>query len=295
MDLSEIILQKRPNLSDGSLRTYKSILTNIYKKCHPDDKAIDLKKFDDVEHIMEHLKDVPFSKRKTTLAALVVITGNKDYNKQMMHDIGQYNDEQLLQKKDGKFAENMIPTEEVDAILKKLDLEAKLIYKKQKLEMADLQKIQNFVLLALTGGIYQPPRRSLDFLMKHKGWDAEKDNFVDIKKKVFVFNNFKTKKYKGQQILEIPKPLLTILKKWISVIPQNVDYLLFDNKENPLTPSQITHRLNLIFDKKISTSMLRHIYLSSKFANVNLKDLTDTANAMGQTDISTALKYVKRE
>jgi integrase len=244
---------------------------------------------------MYHLKDIPFSKRKTTLAALVVITGNKDYNKQMMADIKDYSDEQLLQKKDGKFAENMIPTSDVEAILKTLEKEAKQLYKKEKLDMNDYQKIQNYILLALTGGIYQPPRRSLDWKMRIKGYDAEKDNYLDLKKKQFVFNNFKTAKHMGQQVTEIPKLLLVILKKWIGILPENMEYLLFDNKANPLTPSQITHRLNTIFGKPISTSLLRHIYLTSKFANVNLKELTDTAAAMGQSNIATTLGYVKNE
>ena len=126
MDLVEVIKEKRPKLSEGSLRTYKSILTNIYKKCYPNDNEIVLSKFDDVKCIMDHLKDIPFSKRKTTLAALVVITGNKDYTKQMMSDITEYNDEQLLQKKDGKFIDGMIPITEVEGILKKLENEESL-------------------------------------------------------------------------------------------------------------------------------------------------------------------------
>lgn len=294
MDLTEVIKQKRPKLSDGSLRTYKSILTNIYKKCWPKDDEIELNKFDDVDSIMNHLKEIPFSKRKTTLAALVVITENKEYNKQMMSDIKEYSDEQLLQKKDGKFVEGMIPTSDVEAILKTLEKDAKQLYKKDKLDMADYQKIQNYVLLALTGGIYQPPRRSLDWKMKVKNYDAEKDNYIDLKKKQFVFNEFKTKKQKGQQVTEIPKPLLVILKKWISILPIDMEFLLFDNKTNQLTPSQITHRLNTIFGKPISTSMLRHIYLTSKFSNVNLKELTDTASAMGNSPMQ-ALQYVKHE
>lgn len=291
MDLSEILKKKRPNLSDGSLKTYKSILTNIYRKCYPEDNEIDLAKFDNVETMMGHLKDVPFSKRKTTLAALVVITGNKDYNKQMMSDIGEYNDEQLLQKKDGKF-EEMIPISDVEGILKKLEGEAKLLYKKAKLEMGDFQKIQNYILLCLTGGIFQPPRRSLDWKMRIKNYDVEKDNYIDLKKKVFVFNNYKTAKFHGAQTEPIAKALVPILKKWVGILPDDMEYLLFDNKGGALTPSQITHRLNIIFDKKISTSMLRHIFLTSKFANVNLKDLTDTAEAMGNTPLQ-ALKYVK--
>ena len=70
-------------------------------------------------------------------------------------------------------------------------------------------------------------------------------------------------------------------------------YLLFDGKGNHITPSQITHRLNNIFGKPISTSLLRHIYLTSKFSNVNLKDLKDTANAMGNSPM-VALEYVKK-
>lgn len=292
MDISEAIKDKRPNLSDNSIKTYKSILSNLYKKCYPMDKEIDVKRFDNSECILFHLKDIPFSKRKTTLAALVVITGNKEFSKLMTEDIKMYNDNQLLQKKEGKF-ENMIPIDEVEGILKKLEAEAKLLYKKSALDMSDLQKIQNYILLALTGGIYQAPRRSLDFLIKYKDYDSNTDNYVDMKKKVFFFNNYKTVKSNGPQTIEIVKPLLAILKKWISVLPETQDYLLFDVKGGALQPSQITHRLNNIFGKPISTSMLRHVYLTSKFANVNLKDLTDTATAMGNSPM-VALEYVKK-
>lgn len=291
MDLAEVLKEKRPNLSDSSIKTYKSILSSIYRKCYPSDKEIDLAKFDDVNSVMSHLKEIPYSKRKTTLAALVVITGNKEYNKQMMSDIKEYNEKELLQEKDGKFAEHMIPINEVETILKTLEKEAKGLFKKEKLDMGDYQKIQNFVLLALTGGIYQAPRRSLDWRMKIRNYD-EKDNYIDMKKKEFIFNNYKTAKFHGSQTEPISKPLFTILKKWIAILPTDMDYLLFDNRGNALIPSQITHRLNSIFGKPISTSMLRHIYLSSKFSNVNLKELTDTAEAMGNTPLQ-ALKYVK--
>jgi hypothetical protein len=156
------------------------------------------------------------------------------------------------------------------------------------------ENIQNYILLALTGGVYMAPRRSQDWVMKWRNYDEAKDNFFDAKGKRFVFNEFKTRKQKGQQIIEVPKPLLAILKKWIAVLPADEDYVLFDTKGNPITPSQITHRLNTIFDKPISTSMLRHIFLTSKFSGVNLKDLKDTANAMGQNNIETTLSYVKK-
>ena len=125
MDLAEILKKKRPNLSAGSIRTYKSILSNLYRKCYPEDDEIDVDKLNDEKHMLDHLKDIPFARRKTTLAALVVLTGNKHYSTQMLDDIGKYNDEQMLQQKDGKFAENMIPFSEVEAILKRLEADAK--------------------------------------------------------------------------------------------------------------------------------------------------------------------------
>jgi len=292
MDLIEAIKEKRPKLSDNSLKTYKSILTNIYRKCYPDDDEIDLKKFDDTKCILNHLKDIPFNKRKTTLASLVVITGNKEYTKLMKEDIEKYNDEQVLQKKDGKF-ENMISIDEVEKILREHEKEARHLYKKSLLDMKEYQKIQDYILLCLTSGIYQAPRRSLDWVMKYKNYNDKEDNYIDMKKKVFVFNKFKTKSSKGQQVLEIPKLLYPIMKKWISIIPDDMDFLLFDSKGQELTPSQMTHRLNNIFKKPISTSMLRHIYLTSKFSNVNLQDLTNTAHEMGNSPLQ-ALQYVKK-
>lgn len=292
MDLIDILRKKRPNLTESSLKTYKSILTSIYRRCWPTADAIDLKKYNDTECVMEALKDVPFNKRKTTLSALVVLTENPEYSKLMGEDIKLYNESKGDQKKTGKF-EDMPSMQDVEQIFKRLESDAKHILKSDKHSMADLQRAQNYVLLALTGGIFQAPRRSLDWVMKFRNYDAETDNYMDIKAKRFVFNVFKTKKDKGTQSIEIQKPLLTILKKWISVVPEDVDFLLFDAKKNKITPSQITHRLNKIFDKNVSTSMLRHVYLSSKFANVNLKELQDTSNAMGNSPLQ-ALEYVKR-
>jgi hypothetical protein len=40
--------------------------------------------------------------------------------------------------------------------------------------------------------------------------------------------------------------------------------------------------------------MLRHIFLTSKYKDVDLQDLTDTANAMGQTRIERTLSYVNK-
>ena len=289
-DIIQIVKKNRPQLNSNSLKTYKSILKNIYDKCF-DDKEYKMENFEKDESILKHLGDMTYNKRKTILAALSVLTNNKNFNVQMLKDIHEFNENEMKQEKTPQQLENMIEPEEIEKILNTLGEHAKIILKKDKLSSSDLNEVMKWVMVALTGGIFQAPRRSVDFgNMKWKNYDSEKDNYVDIKNGKFVFQNYKTAKQYEKQENEISKPLKVILNKWFKVC--DCDYVLFDNKKQPLTSPQMTHRLNEIFGRKISTSMLRHIYATKKFGNVNLKELAETATEMGNSPMQ-LLKYVK--
>jgi integrase len=289
-EIIEVVKTNRPHLNANSIKTYKSILKNIYDKCF-DDKEYKMDNYNKDEEIMKFLTDMPYNKRKTVLASLSVLTGNKNYNAQMMKDIQEFNKNEIKQEKTEQQEENMIEPEEVEKIFNVLEQHAKVCLKKDKLTQADINIVMKWVMLALTGGIFQAPRRSIDFgNMKWKNYDTEKDNYVDVKNGKFVFQNYKTAKQYERQENEISKPLKVILNKWFKVADS--DYVLFDNKKQPLTSPQMTHRLNEIFGRKISTSMLRHIYATKKFGNVNLKELAETATEMGNSPLQ-LLKYVK--
>lgn len=293
-EIITLVKEKRPHLSVGSIKTYKSILKNIYDKCF-DDRSYHLKNFDNDKIIMGHLHEMPFNKRKTILAALSVLTENKCYNKVMMEDINTYKENEMKQEKTPQQEEGMISLEEIKEIYNDLEHNAKQILKKNNLNSNDINAIMKWIIISLTGGLFQAPRRSIDFgNMKFKNYDSEKDNYVDVKNSKFVFQNYKTQKTYGRQETEISKPLKTILNKWFKIIPDGCDYILFDNKFNPLTSPQMTHRLNEIFGKKISTSMLRHIYLTNKFKGIDLEELQKTATEMGNSPLQ-ALMYVKKD
>jgi len=290
----ETLKKNRPNLTASSIKTYKSILKNIYDKCF-DDKEYHMKNYDNDKLILGILNEVPYNKRKTVLAALSVLTDNKNYNKIMMEDIHSYKANEMKQEKSEQQKEGMIEVEEIKELYKNLEHNAKQVMKKTNLNFNDINTIMKWVLLALTSGIFQAPRRSIDFgNMKFKNYDTEKDNYIDVKNSKFIFQNYKTAKTYGKQETEVSKPLKAILNKWFKIIPDGCDYILFDNKMNPLTSPQITHRLNEIFGKKISTSMLRHIYLTDKFSGVNLEELQKTATEMGNSPMQ-ALMYVKKD
>ena len=81
-------------------------------------------------------------------------------------------------------------------------------------------------------------------------------------------------------------------KKWIKV--HTKDYMIYSTNGRQISCPQITRILNKIFGKNISTSMLRHIYLTNVYKNVpKINQMQDLANEMGHS-VSTALEYIKR-
>ena len=109
-----------------------------------------------------------------------------------------------------------------------------------------------------------------------------------------MFNLYKTSRQKGQQILEIPKQLKSILTKYIKQIDNKSDYLLFNNKYEKLSTPNFTLRLNKFFGKKkVSVNTLRHIYLSEKHAD-NLKDMKQDFADMGSS-LKQSNVYIKND
>jgi hypothetical protein len=287
--LKEYIKDKRPSLSESSLTTYTSILRSLYKKLYGDGD-IDFSKFNQADKILEHLKTLPPNRRKTILSALVIITDNKKYREQMLEDVRDYNKEISKQEKSPQQEANWVTQQEVESMYNSLKKNANMIYKKDSITNADLQVIQNFIILALFNLI--APRRSKDYVdFKIRNVDKDKDNYMEKGK--FVFNSYKTAKTYGKQEVAIPRELTTIINKWIKVNP--TDYLLFDSNMNPLTAVKLNQRLNRIFDgKKIAVNALRHSYLTDKYAD-DMKKKSSMATDMSNmgSSLSQMETYVK--
>jgi hypothetical protein len=294
MDLKEAIKEKRPNLSSSSITTYNSILKNLYKKVF-DSNDIDFKKFEEVDKIIESIKDLPPNKRKTILSALVIITdNNKKYKELMMSDISSYNKEISKQQKSPAQEENWVETAEIKEVWEDLKKNAELLYKKKELKPADLQHIQNYIIVSLLGGIFCAVRRSKDFC-DFVIVDADKKTENYLEKNKMVFNSYKTAKFYGAQELLVPKPLMSILKKWISVNPTK--YLLFDTNMNKLTNVKLNQRFNKIFgDKKVSVNNMRHTYLTDKYGDTiaKNKEMDKTMTDMGSSK-NMLTTYIKED
>ena len=145
--------------------------------------------------------------------------------------------------------------------------------------------------MSFLSGIIIPPRRSLDYSeMKIRNFDTKTDNYYKANK--FYFNQYKTFKTYGLQILDVPKDLNNVLKKWIKI--NTNDYMIYSSNGHKISCPQITRILNKVFGKKISTSMLRHIYLTNVYKDVpQINKMENLANEMGHS-VSTAMEYIKR-
>jgi len=162
-----------------------------------------------------------------------------------------------------------------------------------------------YVILSLY--FFTPPKRNQDWSLMNIIYKATPDlvtthNYLDYSTQKFIFNKYKTSKTKGELIEDIPDKLMSVINLYLKFHPllkgkkitknTNEPFLVFYDGSDFKSINSITRILNKIFDKKIGSSMLRHIYVTDKFGD-NVKQMKETANSMGhsvETQIDTYIK-----
>ena len=208
-----------------------------------------------------------------------------------------------------KQKDNWAEWKDVEAVQKHLIEEVEKFKGNKNITPEQFNTLLNLVVLSLYTEIQ--PRRNQDYLdmsvvkATHNKISADalpKDsNYLTIDKntpKEFIFNKYKTAKKYGQQKMELTPGLASVLSTYLKFHP-----LARGNKSRatmfkflvladgtPLTATNaITRILNRIFGKKIGSSMLRHIFLSSKY---NINEMEKDATAMGHS-VEEQQKYLR--
>lgn len=277
--LQDIYKKLRSNLSASSIRTYSSLVRNLAEKLN-----IEINDSKDVEKhlskIVEHLKTLNDKQRKTLCSALVVLCSAdkgdacQTLRDMMMKSIKKSEEEDEKQLMTVKEKENWISYTDLMKKYNELENIIKPLLKLEKLNKHQFNQMQTYVILSFLYGAGLPPRRSQDYTeLKYKDYDPEKDNYIDLKKGIVHYNVFKTaKNYKGGQSINLPTKMKKILKDWLRYAEG--DYLFVDSRKNKLNQTKLTMLLNNFFDKKVSTNMIRHSYLTHVYENVP-KDLPE--------------------
>jgi integrase len=299
MDLKATLREKKPDVSDSTINTYYRLLSSFYKKVYTEHTKMLMANFNDYPVMKDYLNTMPPTTQKNYWSALYVLTGNPLYKKELEETSLIQKAEISKQVKSAAQEENWIEPEEIATLMATLKKEVALLYKKENKTMDDIQYIQQYILLCLLGGQFIDTRRSKDFYdFKIRNIDKETDNFLKKEGKSWymVFNSYKTAKSSGQQVVEVPKSLMTILRKWIKINP--TDYLLFDVKGQPLTAITVNQRFKKIFGRNASVNLLRHTHLTDKFgdshkeAKAVIQDLKNTMTNMGSS-LNMAETYIK--
>jgi hypothetical protein len=304
--IKEMILINRPNLTQSSVKTYMS---NINKTSRDIDKSLETT--DDIikyhKEILENLMKYRPSIRKTKLSAFIVALDEKEktpketadiiaeLRKQLYFDADDTEKQEEKQKLTKTQEENFITWEEVMKIYDDLRTEAEPLFKLKTLNKKQFNKLQEFVLLSMY--VLIPPRRSLDYAQfKIRDPDLETDNYMILrgrkKEATLIFNAYKNSKRLGKQEVKISNPLRNIIQKWMLKNPN--DYLIINGIGKKIEQPKINLILNNIFGKNIGSSMLRHIFLTQKYGDVDLMDIRATTEAMGNSEIDRTLKYVRK-
>jgi hypothetical protein len=276
-------------LKDSSKKLYLSQLMKLNGNKEPSN----YKFLQDTDAIEKKLEKYSTNSKRTFYIAIVSFLPEKNkirkfYFDKMM-DINKATRENT--DKSVKQKENWMSQDEVQGVWEKLRDEAEPLLSKKKLTEAETKILQSYVILSLF--VLQPPRRSLDYtqMMVVPSFNENLDkayNYLSLKEKIFYFNNYKTVGTYKTQSKPMPEELFQLLKKY------RKSGLLLQNNEKPLTSPQMTLILNKIFGKKVAVSMMRNIYLSSKYGDES-KSLTNDVADMGTSVNSAMHTYIKKD
>lgn len=314
MDISEVIKQNRPNISDATLKAYTSNINKLHRRMTDKDKIENLDFLRNYDKVLLTLGGLMKPTMKNYLVAIVVLLmSNKTeehkslivkYNNRIKELADNINDNYDENEKSDKQKKNWIEHSEVLQLLRKLKKDTKPLLDKADLTNKEKDQIQQYLVLYLYSGKAFPVLRNdfgdMKVVKENETMDKDKNYFI-IKKRgnpLFRLNEYKTAKFQGEKDIIIKDmELRKLIHSWLGI--NKTGYLLINtSNDSPMKANGISKYLNKIFmkhlNKKISTSLLRSIYITNKYnGNMSNKDKKELANEMGHTKSTAETIYNK--
>ena len=246
--MERVLKANRPELKESSIKNYVSNLKSLYRNVFGDDKY-QLDRFNDTEPILAFISQKPVTSQHSTLAYLVVLTGNPVYQEEMKR-IKPSVDAKVAAR-DPADEEHTTSDEEIKKVFKKLKQRDRVIHDEGRYTPERLLELQNTILVALMGNIYIPPRRSMDYVEMLLDRKSDMKNYIDGDE--LVFNVYKTARTYGQQRVKMPPALKKLIFAYRQVSPY--EYLFTGIQGKQL--HSITPRLTEIFGHPVGVNSMR--------------------------------------
>ena len=316
MDIKEKIMDARPNAKESTVKMYVSNLNKLQKMFDTDN----WKFLDDIDKVKEKLNHLHYTSQRNYFNSIIILlmalNSDKKYDKLLekyneIRDEGnkKYQDDNATGVISDKQKKNFAELSEVQDMINTMDKEIKDkgLKKKDNLTAKEKMLIQVFILFNIytrlpmrndVSGMSIITKRLYNKLTE----DKKKDNnylVIEKGKMFFVINQFKTSaKYKELDI-DIPKDLEKLLRFYIKVNGlTNGDVLFTSSTGKPLSRNALSQLFiktsKKYMDKSISSTMLRKIVLSDKFADVK-KEQEEMAEITGHSVETMNEVYVKQK
>jgi len=302
------------NIKPKSLKAYMISLKKIYEAI--DDKGLD---FDDMkwlkgkyyDNVIEFLETMKLPTRKNYISAIIVALSvhpveNKTilikYRNHLDGIATEYNKTIQSQEKSEKLSKNWTTMEELKKVVSRLKREVKErgLDKKDDWNNKNMELYQKY----LVGSLYtdMPPVRndyaSMD-VIKFKDYDKLKNKnknylvLVGSKKRFVSLGAYKTSDVYGVKTIQINPIINKIITKWLQ--HNKTGYFLINKQKKALSENSLTKLLNKTFEstgKSISSTIIRHIYLTELYGKVS-KEKENDADAMMHS-LETQRDYIKK-
>ena len=267
---------REKGLSESSIKLY---LRNL-EKLNDDKPLANLNFLKKKKEIMEKLESKkPNTKRNYIISIVSVLQTDpsmkktydqyfadmKDINK-VLKEAESKNEKSETQKN------NWIDWKDVLEVYEKYKSEVKKISSLKNINQQQYNILLAYLILSLY--VLFPARRNADyqnmFIIKNMKVPDDDKNYADLTNKKFYFRKYKTAKTEGEQEFDIPADLADVIELFLKHYPnlnkktKKICVPLLVNYDGQRLDkiNSITLLLNKIFKKKISSSMLRHIYTS---------------------------------
>jgi integrase len=290
---------KERGLSDGSIKLY---IRNLQKL--NDGEITDFKFLKSPEKIITKIEKLKNNTKRSVLISIVSVLGCCPDDKKLVKLRKQYYD--LMIEKNNEIKEsatdeatedqkkNWISWDDVKKKFEELKEEVEKFKNEKILSDSNYTTLLGYMVLALY--VHNPPRRNKDYQLMNivKKYNDKYDNdinYLSYDENKFIFNNYKTSKKYGRQILDINDELKECVDFYLKFHPKvkgkitktlNTPFLVSHTGSPLVQTNSMTKLLNKVFGKKISSSALRHIFLTDKYKDV-VDEMKDDADKMGHS------------
>ena len=309
------IKESRPTLKTNTVKQYVINLEKLQKLFDTDNYNF----LKNPEEVMEKIKDLHYLSQRNKLNAIVVLLSainNKGDQDELIEKYGkkrdELNDKYSEEQKSGVISDKQSPnfttTEEIFKMINQMGEDLKPLKKKKKDEITKKEKqlLQAYVLFNIYARM--PFRNDLGngasainqaAYKKLSEEDKKNNNYLVVPSKgniYWVMNKYKTsKKYEQLNLPIEDNDLRKILRYYLKINGMGVLFKTSTGK--PITKIELSKILikysKKYLNKSISSTLLRKIYLSSKYSKVK-DEMEKDATMMGNSVAVQQNVYVKK-